>query len=477
MKINRNMSAVLTNNQLLRTEDKLAASMERLSSGYKINSPGDNPAGIAISNKMRAQIDALDQAEQNASDGVSVVQIADGALNEITDILQRMRELSVQAANGTNSQSDKESIQTEIDELKKEVDRISSDTEYNTKTLLDGSSDTRVYCDSATRMNISDGVDPGLYQFEVESLATQMSVDVTLSDPITGSGSIVINNSVVEVSAGESLSKVMNDLRTAAEENGCELTINGNTVTFTSELYGSQAELNVTVPDSLASDFTFGVAASDHTDEGYVYNLHGEDAQVSGLSLYNEETGTYDALPHTLYSANGNHVYITNVDGFSMDFKLDSDITFTTVNGVQQPYYANMEVTDLGSMTIQIGANEYQTMDVRIPEISTESMYLDELDVTAYNGAERGLTLLDEALEKTLEVRSRIGAFQNRLDYASSSLSETVEDTTAAYSRIMDTDMAEEMTNYTQLNVLDQASISVLSQANDLPEQILSLLA
>ena len=135
MHINRNMSAVITNNQLLRTENRLAASMERLSSGFKINHASDNPAGIAISNKMKAQIDALDQAEANASDGVSVLQIADGALNEVTSILQRMRELSVQAANGTNSYEDKKVIQAEIDELQKEVDRISSDTEYNTKTL------------------------------------------------------------------------------------------------------------------------------------------------------------------------------------------------------------------------------------------------------------------------------------------------------------------------------------------------------
>ena len=138
MKINRNMSAVITNKQLLRTENKLSKSMERLSSGYKINRAGDNPAGMAISNKMKAQIDALDQAESNASDGESVLRIADGALNEVSSILQRIRELSVQAANGTNSYSDRKSMQDEIDKLTEEVDRISSDTEYNTKTLLDG---------------------------------------------------------------------------------------------------------------------------------------------------------------------------------------------------------------------------------------------------------------------------------------------------------------------------------------------------
>ena len=178
MHINRNMSAVITNNQLLRTENRLAASMERLSSGFKINHASDNPAGIAISNKMRAQIDALDQAEANASDGVSVLQIADGALNEVTSILQRMRELSVQAANGTNSYEDKQTIQAEIDELEKEVDRISSDTEYNTKTLLDGSSDVRVYAEGGSRFYVSEAVDAKIYSVNVNALAEQATVEL-----------------------------------------------------------------------------------------------------------------------------------------------------------------------------------------------------------------------------------------------------------------------------------------------------------
>ena len=144
MKINHNMSAVVTNAQLLKTEGGLSASMERLSSGLKLNHAKDDPAGIAISNKMQAQIDGLTQASQNASNGISVLQIADSALGEITSILQRIRELSVQAATDTNKLEDRDAIQQEIESLNKEVDRISRDTEYNPKKLLDGSSDTRV---------------------------------------------------------------------------------------------------------------------------------------------------------------------------------------------------------------------------------------------------------------------------------------------------------------------------------------------
>jgi flagellin len=133
-------------------------------------------------------------------------------------------------------------------------------------------------------------------------------------------------------------------------------------------------------------------------------------------------------------------------------------------------------VTDIGSMTIQIGANQYQTMDIRIPETSSKSLYLDTINVAEYQGAENAMLTLDDAISTVSATRSRIGAFQNRLEYASNSLAESNEDMTSAYSTLLDTDMAEEMTTYTQATVLEQASISVLSQANDIPQTVLSLL-
>ncbi|MCR5053421.1 MAG: flagellin, partial [Lachnospiraceae bacterium] len=168
MKINHNISAVITNKQLLRTEDTLAKSMERLSSGLSINHAKDNPSGMAISGKMKAQIDGLGQASTNSSDGISVIETADGALNEVSSIIQRMRELSVQAANDTNAQSEKEAIQTEISSLKEEIDRISSTTEFNTKTLLDGSLDTRIYGNNVSRMTSTEYVSAGTYKFSVD---------------------------------------------------------------------------------------------------------------------------------------------------------------------------------------------------------------------------------------------------------------------------------------------------------------------
>lgn len=463
MKINRNMSAVITNRQLLRTENKLSASMERLSSGYKINKAGDNPAGMAISNKMKAQIDALDQAESNAADGESVLNIADGALNEVSSILQRMRELCVQAANGTNSLSDRESIQKEVDKLKEEVDRISADTEYNTKTLLDGSCDVRVYSKEVNRMDISDSVTPGTYTLHVDQKAQAAMYDIPQP---TGKvdGKITINGVGVDYTKGMSEDAFFEQLRKSAEQAGCTVdrNANGGGYTISTTEYGSSQAVKVSMNKEFAEDIGLDKNADAKYDDktgNYTLNKVGTDAQVSlvdGVGFSKTTT----------VSAEGTRIKVTDIGGFSMDFKLKEN--------AQQDI--TIDVTDIGAMSIQIGANQYQDVDVRIPEISTESMYLDTVDVTVSNGPENGMRTLDDAIAKLSDVRSRIGAFTNRLQYAQNSLAETQEDLTAAYSNILDTDMAEEMTEFTQRNVLEQASISVLSQANDLLQQVLSLL-
>ena len=462
MKINRNMSAVITNKQLLRTENKLSASMERLSSGYKINKAGDNPAGMAISNKMKAQIDALDQAESNAADGESVLNIADGALNEVSSILQRMRELCVQAANGTNSLSDRESIQKEVDKLKEEVDRISADTEYNTKTLFDGSCDVRVYSKEVDRMDISDSVTPGTYTLHVDQEAQAATYDIPQP---TGNvdGKITINGIGVDYTKGMSQDAFFEQLRKSAEQAGCTAKRNDNGgYSITTTECGSSQAIKVSMNKEFAEDIKMDQnkdAKYDDKTNNYTLNKVGTDAQVSlvdGIGFSKTTTVATD----------GTRIKVTDIDGFSMDFKLKEN--------AQQD--VTIDVTDIGAMSIQIGANQYQDVDIRIPEISTESLYLDTVDVTVSNGPENGMRTLDDAIAKLSDARSRIGAFTNRLQYAQNSLAETQEDLTAAYSNILDTDMAEEMTEFTQRNVLEQASISVLSQANDLPQQVLSLL-
>ncbi len=469
MQINRNMSAVVANNQLLGIEERLSASIERLSSGLKINRASDNPAGMAISNKMKAQIDALDKAEANAADGISVVQIADGALNEVSSILQRMRELSVQAANGLNSFNDRQSMQDEVSELVKEVDRISSDTEYNTKKLLDGSSNVRVYGENGSRYQVSDSVDAKVYSLNVEAVALQASVALDYSEP-GADGMIIINGVGAQITQGMTQEEYLQAVRIAATEAGCSVEIDGNQMVILSDHYGYEEELSVSMTEELAVAEGFDANAQ-YVAEEKIYKIDtvGADAVVS-VPTDLEASGFTTT---TTIECTGNRVVVTDNDGFSIDFLLDAE--YQPIADAQNGNF-EIDVTDIGSLTIQIGANEHQTMDVRIDEISAYTLYLDGVDIAVKNGADRALSTLDDAIAKVSAARSRIGAFQNRLEYAETSLSSAVENITTAYSGLLDTDMAEEMTEYTQQNILNQAAISVLSQANELPQQVLSML-
>lgn len=480
MKINRNMSAVVANRQLLRTENKLSISMGRLSSGYKINKAGDNPAGMAISSKMKAQIDGLDQAEANSDDGQSVLRIADGALNEVSNMLQRIRELSVQAANGTNSYSDRQSIQDEIDQLTQEVDRISTDTEYNKKTLLDGSANTRVYVSgthqdktkfarSATRIDFSEEVLPGDYTVEVKTPAKQAEYQLDLSglinDPDFEGGTISVNGVGIEYKKGMSADDVYNQMISVADEIGCKFEKDPNTAggyKITADNRGSKETLTIGMSEEMAKKTGLSHAqgvVQNTDDKSYKLVTGGKDAEIE----------LKDGFGSTVISnVEGNRVKITDKGGFSMDFLLSGDVKDKDV--------LTFQVTDVGAMTIQIGANQYQNMDVNIPEVSSESLYLDTVNVAVNGGADKAISTMDAAIAKLSAIRSGIGACTNRLEYASSSLAETQEDMTTAYSGIMDTDMASEMTEYTQQNILEQAAVSVLSQANDIPQQVLSLL-
>lgn len=479
MKINRNMSAVVANRQLLRTENKLSISMGRLSSGYKINKAGDNPAGMAISSKMKAQIDGLDQAEANSDDGQSVLRIADGALNEVSNMLQRIRELSVQAANGTNSYSDRQSIQDEIDQLTQEVDRISTDTEYNKKTLLDGSANTRVYVSgthqdktkfarSATRIDFSEEVLPGDYTVEVKTPAKQATYQLNMSglinDPNFDGGTVSINGVGIDYEKGMSADDVYKQLMSVADEIGCKIEKDPNNAgvyNITADNKGSKETLTILMSDEMAHktglDQQGTVQNAD--DKSYKLVASGTDAEIELKDGFGSTVIT---------NVEGNRVKITDKGGFSMDFLLSDD--------VQNGDTLTFDVTDVGAMTIQIGANQYQNMDVHIPEVSSESLYLDTVNVAVNGGADKAISTMDAAIAKLSAVRSGIGAYTNRLEYASSSLAETQEDMTTAYSGLMDTDMASEMTEYTQQNILEQAAVSVLSQANDIPQQVLSLL-
>ena len=455
MKINNNISAVITNKQLLRTEDTLAASMERLSSGLRINHAKDDPSGMAIAGKMNAQIDGLSRASRNSSDGISVLDTADGALTEVTSMLQRMRELSVQAANGTMSENDRAAIQKEIGNLVEEIDRISEATEFNTKTLLDGSLSNRVYGDHFTRPTPSSTVEAGFYNFTVNAAAEQASVQIDVTNGLTypipsdQAGSITINGAAAMIEAGMSKEDVIGSIRDAAEIGGALIEITGDTVTVKSEYYGVNEHVDVVSNSTLVLP----------TGAEHQVGKNAEITMDTTNSLFKDH-------PTATIKHEGNHITFTDVEGFSLSMKLEEKFEGAI----------KCEVTDIGPMDLQVGANMGQQITVRIPSISSEYLYLDEVDVSKVGGPERAMTRLDEALATVNDIRANLGAYTNRLEYTVSSLNATHENMNSAISRIADVDMATEMVEYTKDNVLQQAGTSALSQANELPQMALQLL-
>ncbi|MBQ1992908.1 MAG: flagellar hook-associated protein FlgL [Lachnospiraceae bacterium] len=450
MKINHNITAQIANVNLKKDERKIGSVLQKLSSGYKITKASDDSAGLAISNKMRTQIRALEQSSRNAEDGRSIIETADAALGEVTNILQRIRELSVQAANDTYTIDDRVAAQDEIDQLLDEVDRISSTTEFNGKKLLDGSSSRAFVCEDGTNnlpparpISVSMEVPAGDYKFKIDAQATQASVTFNL--PTNYPAEIMVNDVTLNVtSAQDAQTKI---LETCDKMNmKCQF---GAQCKITTNTYGSDQKISVV----------------DST--GTKHQSEGRDAKIT---LYT--TSTDSKFESTAkYTAHGNSVVIRDNGGFEMRVELAN-----TTGDV------NLHVYNAGYMDIQIGANEHQNLSMNFAEVSCNSLGLrdsegnDTINVCTRKGADNSILKLDDAIKITSAARAELGAYQNRLESTKSSLDVSSYNMTNAMSRIMDTDMADAMTEYTQLNVLQQAATSMLSQANSKPEQIMSIL-
>lgn len=456
MKINHNLSAIIANNQLLKSENRVAASVQRLSSGLKINVAADDPAGMAISQKMRTQIRGLSRSSDNAMDGISVIETAEAALGELHSILQRARELSVQAANETYALEDRESIQSEIESLLKEVDRISRDTEFNKTKLLDGSLDQRGFTDrEAVKVTTYSSFVP-VQQYKLTVTAKAEKAEITTGAPVAitavTAGSFAINGETVDLKAGDTANDVYTKIRDLGGKVGVDVTLDGGNMVFTAQESGSRTGFSIKASsDALTAALGINVKEAE-----------GKDAELT-LGAGFEKTATY--------TADGDYITVTDLNGFSMSVRTDSD------NMAGVPLETTIDIMDLGNLVLQVGANEGQTMEVKIPCVDVDSLHLSHINVCSTRSAGEAIGRLDEAIAMVSDVRGQLGAFQNRLEHAVTSLDSAEENLTSALSRIEDIDMAEEMTEYTQSSVLQQAGVSVLAQANDLPQMVLQLLS
>ncbi len=461
MKINHNIAAQIANVNLKKDETRVSKSLEKLSSGYKITKAADDSAGLAISNKMRTQIRALDQASRNSEDGQSIVQTADGALNEVMSILHRIRELGVQNANDTYTLEDRAASQAEIDQLLDEVDRISSTTEFNGKSLLDGSSSRTVTSnvDGVIAMKASMEVPKGTYQFEITEAAQPAIVeDFSYTLPSSGTSQLVINGTSIELSASDSEESAGEKIVDACSKMDIDVEISGTSLNLTTRATGSNQR--IIISQGGASDAKIGTDAQltlAQNDEG-VEGGFSENAKVS---------------------ANGSQVTIKDNGGFEMLLEIPDT---NPAGGDLADTNVTLEVYEAGYMGMQIGANEFQVLNMNFDEISCNTLSLRDgngqnlINVCSQYGAGQTIAALDVAIQRVSAARSELGAYQNRLEDTVSSLDVAVYNVTNSMSRIIDTDMAEEMTQYTQLTVLQQAATSMLSQANNKPQEIMNLL-
>lgn len=360
-----------------------------------------------------------------------------------------------------------------------------------------------MYTDHASRVRVSDQIEAGTYGITIEQAATRASVEtqgVDFSNSTTAigqAGTISVNGSKVEISATDTFAEAYEKIRNAAEtgEVNALRDENDGHITFQSTRYGKGATIELTF-DSEALANAIGLASADLVEDTknacWVYGTQDAVTQEilvptgEDIKFKTDAAGKIELTGFTnsaTVSTDGNRIEITDIGGVSLSFLAEAgyengSTKTDSVGNVIETYDGSIEfeVTDIGTMTLHVGANKDQNMEVRIPEISCESLFIDDLDVTTVTGAERAMTALDEAIAQVSSVRAGLGAYENRLEYSVDSLDAFEENMTGALSRLTDVDMAEEMTNYTHQNVLNQAAISVLTQANDLPQQILQIL-
>ncbi len=608
MRINYNVSSIIARNALNNNDKRVAASTQRLSSGYKINSAADDAAGLAIARRMNSQIKSLKEANRSANDGLSALNTADGAMTEMHDILQRMNELAIQSANGTNADSDREMIQNEIDQLVNELDRIANTTQYNAQNLLDGSFAYKAYTniDNTKVMSYTEGVSTGTYiigqlkYYHYDEMTTQYKteetkikdtdgkiVNVSYSSSkvkVTESERIDVNNEdnvlhdalITSSSIGEYGSSITqakpfpDGSKVSVKDDKIVITAQGNfeikisvndrtplgdvtTTTVASTAPGSTGVESIekkydnknVAGGTVVTTTSYSTVKTYHNiavkgPNGKRYNIgelnffnntDSEGKPISGQEIYsdfrgdngrglkddfaeffkeknpqcaididsvnwNDTTGTFEIMytatdgktgvktqhgpeQFTLFEDTNDYGAVMTTQKKLDDYlHSEKQITRTEyVIGNNDPNDClKIDVTGMGPMEVQVGANEGQFMTLDIPALNAVNLGVDKLDLTSMESARLSIDVIGDAINELSSVRAKIGAYSNRLEHTITNLDTTEENITASYSRIMDVDMATEMTEYSTVQVLVQASTSMLAQANERPQQVLQLI-
>ena len=473
MRINNNIQALNAYRNLYQNQFQTSKNLEKLSSGLRINRAADDAAGLAISEKMRSQIRGLKMAERNALDGISLMQTAEGAVQEVHAMLQRMRELAVQAANDTNTTYDREQAQKEIEQLKLEIDSISEKTEFNTRNLLNGSSAVLTVLDKASNNTKLVGdpkvIDPrlksGEYRIDVKFSGGFTYGNIT--QPAAGLGAEG-DIRFADPSKAHALGEYTIDVREYQEHKP----LSGGATTYS-------ATIIVKGPNGLEIDRVAVQVGSGATT-----------ANIGGLTINTQDITSAGTIKVSLEARLEIDLQKLNASG-GYD-KIAFGRTYTTNNGkvvhggIEFNFLSNLSGGLTGQTTsfsltnnalaFQIGPNTNQNVMIDIPQMNVVRLGIEDISVLSHELANDALFRLDEAINFVSDARAKLGATQNRMEHTINNLQVTHENLTAAESRIRDADMALEMTEFTRNNILNQSATAMLAQANQLPQGVLQLL-
>jgi flagellin len=468
LSITNNVSSLNAQNNLGKASAALSQSVERLSSGLKVNRGADGPAALVISEKQRAQISGLKQAIDNADKAVSLVQTAEGALNEINSLLVKVRSLALDSANaGVNDADAQAANQAEITNALDTINRIASNTQFGQKKLLDGSSGIQGISNDTdvTVLKASSNTTAGNYAVAVTTAGQRATTTAGTAQAanLAADEVLTVNGTTITLSAGSSQAQVVSRINEFTTQTGVTADINAGATRLTTDQYGSAASLSV-ISNTAAAGTSSGIGTTLVTDTG---------VDVVGTIGGTSFNGVGNVLTATSGAANG----------LSVQFATSATPT-TTVTGAQ----GSVTVAD-NSLVFQIGANQNQTASVAIGNVAAVGLglglgvtgnqfnSLSDINVTSADKAQDAIAVIDAAIDDITNLRGGLGAFQqNTLNSTINNLQTTLENTVNAESVIRDTDFAEEIANFTKNQVLVQAGTSVLKNANQQPQLVLSLL-
>ena len=501
LSINTNVSSLNAQRNLANSGNMQAQALQRLSSGLRINSARDDAAGLAISNRLTSQINGLNQATRNANDGISLAQTAEGALQESTNILQRMRTLAIQSANGSNGASERRALNDEVTQLKSELDRIATTTRFGSEKLLTGTFSSKSFhvgseANETIKMSITSARTSDLGQINTVAFASELdgedSAAVTAANLATTQNtkaqtltfSIDSVATTVSVTAGDSASTIEGNINAAVgglsadAKSGAKITlgagtsstdavtlsINGTSIgaVDTSGAAAAQgAALTTAIQNTSALS---GLTVTDNADGSVnIVDENGDDITVSYTAVTGDSTVAVDALN---YDGTLDAGSISLTQGGTDSVRVTGDIQYTTsLSGST----FTMATSDNTGGVLSSAGTQAGTLTIGSARIS-------DVDVSTVSGSNTALGLIDSAIGAIDSSRASLGAIQNRMQSTIANLSSVSENVSASRSRILDADFAAETAAMTKAQVLQQAGISILSQANAAPQQVLSLL-